>query len=136
MENEVIEIVKEIFGDVVASGICKGVAPAVKFCKPYLAAAVVKVNRPVAYGVNRVALPTGNLLSDLKAVAMNPFGFLWLLLGLATIAVAIWGVVIAPTETPVLVQTVVGALWFLYLGYFAWRGGKSIFVRAKVCIFD
>ena len=40
--QELLEIGKEIFGDVIASGVCKGIVPAVKFCKPYLTALATK----------------------------------------------------------------------------------------------
>ena len=120
--DEMLELAKDIFGDVVASGICRTTAPTMRFCRPYIGALGYKI---------RASFKT--LRGDFKAVIDNPFGLLWLLTAFGLLALAGWveiHSVTAPTEVAVPLSVVCGGFVFYFVGC----GVKALAVRVKVKI--
>ena len=121
---ELWEFLKEVFGDIAASGICKGLAPMYRYGKPYFSAVAVKARGPIIA-----------FWSDFKPVLRNPLGALLMTLLVVTLAIGVWENIAYPAEAPLLLQSALGSLWFGYLMYFAWRGCKALFTKARLATF-
>ena len=119
--EEIAGLLKEIFGDVVASGICRGAAPTIKFCKPYLTAVAAKASPPLAI-----------FWGDLKRGLDNPFGLLWLMTGFSILAIAVWAS-IDPATAPVALWLPLMTVLCGYLVAFGLCGAKTLTARLTGC---
>ena len=118
--EELLDFTKEVFGDVLASGICKMAVPVVKFSKPYLSALRSQFSPPVA-----------GLLTDLRRLARNPFGALLLLLVAYIPALGIWQHLIYPADTPAAAELIPGVLLMGYFLFFAYRYAELLANKVK-----
>ena len=115
------ELIESIGSDIIASGICKGVAPAIRFCKPYAATAKAKTR----------ALWSA-FWSDFKRALDNPFGLLWLLSGCSMLAIAGWAS-IDPATAPTALWSPLAIVLAGFLTYFTLCGAKTLAVRLRRC---